>query len=180
MGAGDAGEVSLGSAHDYSVFSLFHHVHKYVRILLVVGVFAPVSLGIGHGADRDKVIILDVLDELFKSLVVVRAVFLVDLISDDISGVQRVHAGASLDAASRLLIERAQHLHLRYKIVHALMYVVEAVNRPACEMALDRERQIVGLCHGVHMGYEKRMIRYVGDLLPERPYLGFISLMLCR
>ena len=107
----------LGAADHDAVLPLGHHVDEQVRVPLLVGLLAPVALHVGHAADGDQIVILEVDQKLFEALVVIRAVLLVDLIGDDVGRVERVHPGAALDAAAGLLVEGPQHFYTRSSVL---------------------------------------------------------------
>ena len=122
------GHVGLGAADHHAVVSLFNHVHKEIRSFLLAGPQAAVAFDVGHGSGDHQVVVLHVDEELLKAFVVIRTVFLVDLVRDGIGRVHRIESHAALVAGAGLLGDRTQHFDLRQQVVDALVDMRKAVD----------------------------------------------------
>ena len=167
-----AGLVRLRAADDHAVFAAFHDVHEEVRIRLGAGFLAAVTLGVGHGTGHHDVGLLDVFQVLLDAFVVIRPVFLVDLIRGDVRGVDRVQTDAALKARAGLLPDRAQQQHLVDEVFRALVHVGKAVDRLARQvgscgrqfLVFGVEGDVIGHGGGIHVGRGHGILHHVFDL----------------
>jgi hypothetical protein len=89
----------------------------------------------------------------FKSFEVVRLVFLIDIVSGHVGGIQSIESHASLKARTCLVADQPEHLNFFDQIIHTLVDMSESVDLPAGEMR--------GGCHQV------LMFRTKGELIGE-------------
>ena len=90
--------MGFGPTNDDSIGSPFDNVGEEVRVCLLARGKRPVSLGIGHATYHHYIAILDI-DQIFlESFEVVCLIFLIDIISGHVSGIQGIESHASLKA----------------------------------------------------------------------------------
>ena len=129
VGVHRSGLVRLCAVDNDALVVLFHDAQIQIRIRLPGGRQAPIPLGIRHRAVHGQVVFLYIGHVVNKSLVILGAVFLIDLIGRGIDRVERVHAYASLEAGPCGLPHQPLHLHLLHQILSTLVKMAETVDR---------------------------------------------------
>ena len=136
--------MNLAAAHDHAVLAALDNVQVLVGIPLLGGAGHTVALRIGLGTGADKVVLLEVLQELQETLIVGRAVLGINVFDDGGQGVHHIDAHAALDTAAAHAADLTGHLLLLQQILGTLVDVGKAVDGLAGDVR-RRGHQIVHL-----------------------------------
>ena len=117
----------LGAGNINAFVVALDHAQEEVGIALLVRRLGAVALRVGHGAADDDIGGLRAPQEGEKALVVVGAVFGVDVEGDRMAGADGVEPDAALEAGAGAPAEFALHLMLGDEIVRRGRHVQEAV-----------------------------------------------------
>ena len=91
----------------------------HILVGLLVGRERAVSLHVGDTGVSRQVVLLHVLQKLREAAVVVRAVFLVDIVGHDREGRQTVEPRAPLVARAHIVAQLPVDLHPRDQVLNA-------------------------------------------------------------
>jgi len=117
---------------------------------------------------------LDVDQKLFESLEVICLVFLIDVVSGHVGGIQGIEPHAALKAGACFVGDEAKHLDFLNEIVDALVDVSKPVDLSAGQMGSGRHQilvlrpkgEFVSKGGGIDMGLKSRML---GDVFHTFP-----------
>ena len=179
MGVDEARLMSFCAADDDAVGAAFYDVEVQIGIFLCVGSQAAVALRVGHGAVNCKVLRLHPFHEGHEVVMIVSAVFLVDIIRRGEYGVESVHAYAALEAGSRFLAEETLHFYFVHQVSRALMNVRKAVYPFACirrhnghQILVFRHlSQVIGHADGIQRRTENRVVYRTFYFFAKHVYL---------
>jgi len=150
-----SGLVGLGAAHDNAVFSFFHNMGVQIRIGLTAGRQTAVAFRIGHGAVDNKIFFLHHFKKPDKSIMVLRAEFLIHFERDAVHGIDGIHADTALETGAGFLSQQPLHFYFFDQVFRALMQMAETVYLFSGQMRFRRHQifMLGALSQGVRHFY---------------------------
>jgi hypothetical protein len=111
-----AGHVRLGAAYKNAFVVAAGDMHEHVRVSLLVRTLGAIAFRVGHGGGNQNVFALGFFQPVHIALVILGAVFLVDVIGDRMQHGNGVEAGAALETGAGDLAHAPLHLVFHHQI----------------------------------------------------------------
>ena len=160
--------------HD-AVFPSLHYPQVKIRVHLLAGRKAPITLDIGHGAIYHQIFCLHIFQIFNKVFLVIGSVSLVDLVGGGIYCIEGILANAALEAAGHFLAQHPLPLDFLDQILIRTENMVEKIDFFPCQGGSDSHQilmkrvqgQVVGHGHRIHGRDDNRMVHRGFHLLTE-------------
>ena len=173
--------MGFGPTDHNPVVTSLHHVEIHVFVDLLMGGEGAVTFHIGDAGICSQIILLNVLEKFHEVVVILSAVFLIDVIGYNGQGRQAVQARAPLMACAYIITQFPVDLHPCHQVINTGRGQGEPAHRFINERAYGH-RQIPVFIHVGHLVScrrclnacaNTRVVNYVGDTFPEHICSGF-------
>jgi hypothetical protein len=159
-----AGLMRLGAADIHALVGTPAHMHEHVGIGLLVRCLAAITFRIGHRPADHEAGALHLRDKIDEAPVITGAVRRVDVESDGMQCIDRIHAHAALEAGTGQLPEPALHLVLQDQVLRTAGHMQKPVDafagvrRHGGTKLRIAQRQFVGFSHRIDRRPDERVI----------------------
>ncbi len=175
MGIDKACLMSLCAADHDTVGTSLHYMEEQIRILLRMRGQGAVTFRVCHGAVHSQILLLCILEELFKVFEIMGAIFFINFIRGAVNGVESVHSDTALEAGRCLLTAEPLHFYFLDEILGVHVDVGKAVDFFSRQVGGTRHQilifrhlcQIIGHFYGIKRRTQDRVVDRVFNFFPK-------------